>query len=253
MSATQSDDYLSRLTTHWRLVREAHEGPPDTRTAARQSLLLTYLGAVRRYLHGAVRDAEVAEELVQEFSLRFLRGDFRRACPERGRFRDYVRTTLFRLVAEYWRRRHKGPQSLTCDLAEPTLLLTPSAAAEKEFLKSWHNELMARAWVELARVQQETGRPYYLVLRFRAEHPDFSSADMAVHLATRVGKPLTAVAVRQVLHRAREKFGDLLLEQVARSLADPSPDTLEQELVDLNLLDYCRPSLERYRRGQEQG
>jgi hypothetical protein len=57
---------------------------------------------------------------------------------------------------------------------------------------------------------------------------------------------LTAAGVRQALHRARQKFADLLLEEVAQSVEDPTPEHLERELVELGLFDYCRPALERY-------
>jgi RNA polymerase sigma-70 factor (ECF subfamily) len=68
---------------------------------------------------------------------------------------------------------------------------------------------------------------------------------MAAQLSTELGKPLTAAGVRQLLHRARERFADLLLEEVAQSLAEPSPERLEQELLELGLLEYCRPALQR--------
>jgi hypothetical protein len=83
------------------------------------------------------------------------------------------------------------------------------------------------------------------VLRYRAEHPDVRSGDMADALSRQVAKPLTAAGVRQTLHRAREKFADFLLDEVSHSLHGPTPDQLEQELVTLGLLEYCRPALER--------
>jgi RNA polymerase sigma-70 factor (ECF subfamily) len=68
---------------------------------------------------------------------------------------------------------------------------------------------------------------------------------MAEQLTGRMGRPLTAVGVRQTLHRAREKFAALLLDEVRQSLEDPRTEQLEEELVELGLLDYCRPILER--------
>jgi hypothetical protein len=56
---------------------------------------------------------------------------------------------------------------------------------------------------------------------------------------------VTAEWVRKRLFLAREKFTDLLLDEVARSLGDPSADEVEQELIDLGLFDYCRAALER--------
>jgi RNA polymerase sigma-70 factor (ECF subfamily) len=86
----------------------------------------------------------------------------------------------------------------------------------------------------------------YAVLRFRADHPEMRSPQMAEELAARLGRPCTPAGVRQALHRAREKFADLLLDEVTHSLEDPTAEHLEQELVDLGLLDYCRPALERH-------
>ena len=50
---------------------------PDT--VASRKRLDRYLRSVFRYLLAITRNAESAEELTQEFSLRFLRGDFQRA------------------------------------------------------------------------------------------------------------------------------------------------------------------------------
>jgi RNA polymerase sigma-70 factor (ECF subfamily) len=71
------------------------------------------------------------------------------------------------------------------------------------------------------------------------------SAELAGELSQLLQKEWTAPAVRQVLHRAREKFADLLLEEVVRSLVSPTSDALEEDLCDLGLWDYCRASLKR--------
>ena len=54
-----------------------------------------------------------------------------------------------------------------------------------------------------------------------------------------------AAGFRQTLHRARKKFAEHLLCEVAHTLESPTQGRLEQELADLGLLEYCRPALER--------
>jgi RNA polymerase sigma-70 factor (ECF subfamily) len=81
------------------------------------------------------------------------------------------------------------------------------------------------------------------VLRRRAEKPELSSADIAEQLGGQLGRTLTADTVRQTLHRAREKFAALLLEEVGRSLQSTSTPEIEQELMDLGLHSYCQPAL----------
>ena len=56
---------------------------------------------------------------------------------------------------------------------------------------------------------------------------------------------MTALGVRQMLHRARERFADLLVEEVAQTLGDPTDERLEEELIDLELYEYCRVALRR--------
>src|SRR5437764_1035776 len=81
----------------------------------------------------------------------------------------------------------------------------PDPASDQKFLTGWRQELLNRAWEALAALEQQTNQPYYTVLRFRAENVAVRSAQMAEQLQARLGRPLTDVGVRQLLHRAREK------------------------------------------------
>jgi RNA polymerase sigma-70 factor (ECF subfamily) len=73
--------------------------------AAQRVVLLRYYQPIFRYLRAMVRDDDTAEELTHEFAVRFLRGDFRRADPSRGRFRDLLKRSLRHLVIDHWRRQ----------------------------------------------------------------------------------------------------------------------------------------------------
>src|SRR5262245_31436164 len=109
MDPVNHAEHLSRISTIWSEVRGAHSGSADKAAAAQAALVERYQGAVYGYLLGAVRDPDVAAELFQEFALRLVRGDFGRADPGRGRFRDYVKTTLINLVIDQRRRNARGP------------------------------------------------------------------------------------------------------------------------------------------------
>jgi DNA-directed RNA polymerase specialized sigma24 family protein len=221
-------------------VRRAHEGQAEAAKAARQQLVDRYGGAVYRYLNKLLGDPDAVDEVFQEFALQLVHGKLGGADPRRGRFRNFVKGTLFHLVADYRKEARDWPAPLPAD-ADGLAAGPQVVESDRLFVESWCDELLARTWAALADVEATTGQPYYAALRFRADHPDVRSPQMAEQL----GKPITAVAVRQVLHRAREKFADLLLEEVANSLEDPSTAQLERELIDLGLYEYCRPALER--------
>jgi RNA polymerase sigma-70 factor (ECF subfamily) len=248
MDPEQLNEHLSQISTRWALLDQAHQGSAEAASAAQRQLIQRYTPAIYRYLRGAVRDPEVADELFQEFALRFVRGDFKRADPERGRFRNFLKTSLYHLVVDYQRRRQQQALPLPPDDASPAAG-PESTDAGQEFLDVWRAELMGRAWEGLERVERQTGQPLYTVLRSRMDHPGMRSPQMAEELSRRLGKPVTAEWVRKRLFYARQQFTDFLLAEVARSLGQPTREELEQELVDLGLLEYCRPALERRRGG----
>lgn len=243
---SEGDPPLNEISSLWTVVSRASGGLTEAATAARQQLLDRYGAAVYRYLRGAVRDGHDAEELAQEFALRFLRGDVGGADRGRGRFRDFVKGVLFHLIADYYRKRRKDrPLPLPAD-SRGVPAATEQPDPDRSFLVSWREQLLQDAWTGLSRYQLETGRPFHDVLRLRADHPDMRSAEMAKLLIDRTGKPVSADWVRQTLHRARDRFADLLIQQVAQTLQEPSREKIEEELVELSLLSYCRPALDRF-------
>jgi RNA polymerase sigma-70 factor (ECF subfamily) len=241
-------DHLSRISTLWTVVAHARGGPAEAVSAAQEELMRRYHHAVYRYLLGALGDVDTAGELTQEFALRFLRGDFRGADRQRGRFRDFLKGVLSHLIADYYRRRRTVAKPLPANSAE--LAASPGGFDEcdRQFTESWRDELLARTWEALAEIQQQTGQPFHAVMQFRAQHPDLRSPQMAEQLSAQLGQRLTADWVRQTLHRGREKFAELLLAEVEETLRDPTPDELEEELADVGLLCYCQGPLKRYRR-----
>jgi RNA polymerase sigma factor (sigma-70 family) len=236
---------LSQIATRWTLVFQAHHDPGEQAALARQALVLHYRRAIYRYLLGAVRDPDAADDLAQEFALRLVRGDFRRADPGRGRFRDFLKGALSHLIIDHHRRRR--PTQLSSDVPEP-FEHPPEMPSDQEFLARWREELLNRAWEGLLALEQQTGQPFFTALRLKADRPDLRSAGLAAELAGRLRKGYTEAAARKLLQRARAHFADLLLEEVARSLDPPEPAAVEQELIELDLLAYCRDALDRFAR-----
>jgi DNA-directed RNA polymerase specialized sigma24 family protein len=236
-------EWLGAITTRWSLFERAHGGDEEVAQPARRELLERYGGAVRRYLRKVMCDPHAADDVFQEFALCLMRGELCGATPKRGRFRNFVKGTLFHLIADHRKRERRWPRSL-----QDGCVWAGDDAGDKEsdrrFLESWREELLAHAWAALADADGKTGQCCYDVLRFRAQHPEMRSGEMAEQLAAQLGKSFTSAGVRQVLHRARERFAKLLLEEVSNSLESLLREELEQELVDVGLLEYCRPALE---------
>lgn len=240
------DDRLSRIDTMWSMVQQAHRQEATQFAMAQQQMLERYGGAVRRYALASLRDADAADEVFQEFALKFVRGDYGKADPEKGRFRSFLKTSLYHLIVDYQRRRGKQQKQAGPLVADtPDVAQTYHAPSDEQFLSSWRADLLARVWQQLESEELTTGKPYHTVLRVRVEHPEVRSPELAELVSKVLHKPMKAGAVRVLLHRAREKFGDLLIDEVANSLVDATPDAVEQELIDLDLWQYCKHAVRR--------
>jgi len=239
MNPDELSQRLSRIATQWSMVLEAHGGAADEARSARRNLIENYNRSVYRYLLGAVRDANAAEELAQEFALRLLRGDFHRVDPGRGRFRDYIKSVLSNLVNDHFRAQQRRPLTL----AETAAAEVPddSAASAPTIEDCLRDEVLARTWAALLRAQPR----YHMVLLLRAEQSDLSSEEMAERLAATAGGSWSGLQVRKTLERARAKFADLLLDEVQTTLQCTTLDDLGAALGELNLLRYCRAALHR--------
>lgn len=244
MGESERDEHLSRISTIWADLFRAHGESADSAAAARQRLVLRYYPAAYRYLLKLVSDPDAALDLAQEFAHRLFRGDFRRAAPERGRFRNFLKSTLIHLAVDYVRRKGKEPGPLTPDLPERETR-APSAEDDEPFLTIWRRELLDHAWKGLRDLEQRTNRPYHTVLRFHVDNPGVRSAELAERLTPQLGRALSPEWVYKRLHQAREAFKDLLVAEVARTLEGQWAADLEEELAHLGLLDTCRSALAR--------
>ena len=246
----QDDMRLSRIETLWSVVRQANEGSAEKVKQAQQTLLDRYGGAIRRYLLGSLRSEDAADEVFQEFALKLVSGAFQKADASHGRFRSFLKTTLFHLIIDY---QHRGKRDATRALLDDTpdrpFCEDRLAEEDRAWTRSWREELLAKGWSALAKIEQSTGTPYYTVLHFRSEHPDLRSQEIAEQLNGKVAKKLGSSSVRVMIHRAREMLAEQVLDLVLDSIDSASLEECEQELIDLNLLEYCRSALQR-RRGE---
>src|SRR5207237_8663539 len=99
-----SGDNLTDLETSWTTIRNAHCPGPVGQRAMRE-LIGRYHDAVERYLRLKLRDRNLADEVFQEFWTKLLTHKLAGADNNKGRFRDYLRTVLHRLIIDHFRGR----------------------------------------------------------------------------------------------------------------------------------------------------
>jgi RNA polymerase sigma-70 factor (ECF subfamily) len=228
-------EHLSEIATQWTLLARAHRHDGDEREAAFAELLPRYCRAIAQYLRRLVGDTG-AMDLSQEFALRFLRGEFRHADPSRGRFRDYVKASAIYMAMAYRKKVAKHAHDRLTPVDPPA----PAADDDAAFRQLWRSDVLSRTWVALEQASQSKGDLRSAVLNAKADRPEASSEQIADALSASTGQKISVDNVRQLMHRAREKFAELLRAEVAATLPGSDAAEVDQELAELGLLKYCR-------------
>jgi RNA polymerase sigma-70 factor (ECF subfamily) len=226
-------------TTRWTLLAEATlHGDADGR-AALARMCECYRRPVELFLITRGHGAHEAEDLAQEFFLRWLKSRaWKRADRLRGKFRTYMLGALNHLLAheaekKNARKRNNGdtPLSLDDDIFDAEL---PAEAAEEgggSFDREWAvalvNQALAALRAEFAGRGKE--REFEVLRRFL---PGSSTPPTLEVAAADLGTNMNAV--KSALHRLRERFRELLRTEVARTVS--APHEVEEELQYLRSL-----------------
>jgi RNA polymerase sigma-70 factor (ECF subfamily) len=232
---------LDQIETQWSLLRLAHQ-PVTAAGAARNALVLRYYGAIRAYIGAQVRSPQDAEELTHDMVVRLLGGKFANADRQRGRFRDFLKVAVRNRVKSYWGKQAQGKS------ADLDVNLLPEdeegKAPDPPWDDAWQQSVLQLTWKAMEDYERDhPDSVAWTVLRLRADHPEDSATQLADRLARAKGRPFKPDAARQQLHRARLRFAELLIEEVARGLDEPTPARVEEELVELGLMGYVRDLL----------
>lgn len=225
--ATPQSERLTTLETSWTTVRNAHT-PGPVGQAAMRDLIGRYHDAVERYLRLKLRDRNLADEVFQEFWTKLLTHKLAGADHNKGRFRDYLRTVLHRLIVDHFRARKL--QSLP-----PGDLLDP-AGEDREYDRVWREAIIRRVWSRLETYEASTPKNRYAsVLHLRVNSPDAPIDELATSLSDQLGTRVSSEAFRKTLQRARGKFLELLIEELRATIHPATQDDIEAEIYDLGL------------------
>lgn len=226
-SVPAPDLHLEEISTRWSVVNDPVQ------------FAMRYAPAIRKYLGAIIRQSDDADEAAQDFLVRILE---HRCVPQlrEGRFRHYLKQAV-RNAARAWFRRRQADRHDEMDLSLLADSDDPPSEADEQWISQWRQCVMDRAWIALEAHQHcSPGNLFYTVLQLLAQDPDADQAALAAQTRDRDGQPLRIDAFRKQVSRARRMFAELLLNEVAETLARPTPQDIEEELIDLGLLPFVR-------------
>lgn len=229
---------LDRISTQWSVVNNPGQ------------FVVRYAPAIRGYLQAILRNAHEAEEVEQEFLMRVVQKGFARADPDRGRFRDYLKTSVRNAALTRLRKKKEAAYgdvaALGLSAADPA-----QPADDVVWLADWKRCLLDRAWRALDSHQHRSpGNLFHTVLRAAVDHPEEDSKQLAARVSAEVGRELSPEAYRKQVSRARRMFAEFLVDEVAQTVEGGTAEGLEEELLETGLMDYIRDFLPEDWRGR---
>lgn len=227
-------------TTRWSLVRRANGSVDEEAMQALTTLCEAYWYPVYAYVRRSGRSASDAEDLTQGFFARLLeKGTLTQADPAKGRLRTFLLTCLQNYLcsehakASAQRRGGNRISSFDQAWAEDRFAAEPAdhLAPDRLYQRRWALTVLE---FTLQLLEQEYGadgkRELFAALRpclgFTKEKvPHY--ADIAARLGASEG------AVRTHVFRLRQRWREILFQQVSITLDDPTSDEIKAELAEL--------------------
>jgi RNA polymerase sigma-70 factor (ECF subfamily) len=213
--------------TRWSIVLAAGDISNPERDRALETLCEAYWMPVYAYIRRKGRNGEDAKDLTQQFFLTLLARDgLKTADPARGRFRNFLLTGLQRFLVSEWRRqtaaRRFAPEPpADFDEVEQTLASGDEidGTPELRFESDWADALLARALGKVRAGYEKTGRAelFDVLKPFIWGPRSGCGADAA---AGALG--LSEGAARVAVHRLKQRFRDVLREEVAATVDGPA-------------------------------
>lgn len=216
------------------MVLAAGRGDSTRARAALEKLCLSYWYPLYAFVRRLGRTAHDAEDLVQSFFAVCLEKNYLGAAEQsKGRFRSFLLIALKHFLANEWERsrtlkRGGGHAHISLDglAAEQRYALEPvdCSSADKLFERRWALTLLEQVVNRLRDEQAAGGK----LEQFERLKECITSAGRGTPYAQLAGQLGTSEgAVKVAVHRLRQRYRELLEEEIAHTVA--SPEEIEEE------------------------
>jgi RNA polymerase sigma factor (sigma-70 family) len=227
-------------TTRWSVVLATGQ-PDEQRHRALEELCAIYWPVVYAFLRQHGHDADDAKDLTQGLFLHLLeREDYRTADPEKGRFRSYLRTCARNFAASQHRHEQaekRGGKATHLAISfedhdrvidhVPIDTVTPEQAFDRQYAQQLVNVVLERLGDEMR--TRGRGEQFEVLRGYLEACEGATYQEAGAQLGMREG------AVKVAVHRMRERYREMLIEEVRQTLADPddAADEIDQLLAAL--------------------
>ncbi len=226
------------LTTHWSVVLAAANHDSKGADEALERLCRAYWYPLYAHVRRRGHEPHEAQDLTQAFFERLLQKSFLRAVDRnKGRFRSFLLTALDHFLANEWRRGQSQKRgggkplfSLDDDSVEDRYRHEPQhdETPERLFERRWALTVLEQAMARLANEYAALGKTrLFETLKpvLGGDRAELPHRQIAARL------DLTENALNLSLHRLRRRYGELIREVIAETVA--RPEEVDDELRQL--------------------
>jgi RNA polymerase sigma-70 factor (ECF subfamily) len=226
------------VTTHWsQVLAAANQASPNSDDAL-ETLCRAYWYPLYAYVRRRGHSPDDAEDLTQAFFARLLEKNWLAdADRERGRFRSFLLASLKHFLANEWDKAQTQKRGgrvhvipLETAVAETRYQREPAdeAAADKAFDRRWALALLDLVLAGL-RDEYHATRKGELFEQLRSTLAGERAAAPYAEIAARLR--LSEGAVKVAVHRLRQRYREILREEIAHTVETPAQ--VEEELRHL--------------------
>jgi DNA-directed RNA polymerase specialized sigma24 family protein len=215
--------------TRWSMVLAAHEADSPASQEALSQLCETYWYPVYAFIRRRGHEPEPAKDLTQEFFSRLIAKKYLRVADrERGRFRTFLLACVDHFLSNERKKERALKRGGHCTFlpieqasaeewyqAEPVDEMSPDKLLDRR----WALTLMRLSFEKLRQEYVSSGKAALFELLqgclSGANEPPATFAEIGTQLG------LSEAAARQAAFRMRSRFGEVLREGVAQTVAGP--------------------------------
>lgn len=216
------------VTTRWSVVVSAQDSPSPDADRALELLCRAYWYPLYAHVRRKGYAAADAEDLTQAYFARLLEKRWLGAVDRnRGRFRSFLLSSLTHFLSNEWEKAraqkrggHVSLVPLDGVAGEERFGLEPadSGSAEREFDRRWALALLDTVLARLGREYEEAGKADAFRVLKSALGGDREALGYA-RLSAELG--ISEGAARVAVHRLRQRYRELLREEIAQTVAGP--------------------------------
>jgi RNA polymerase sigma factor (sigma-70 family) len=224
--------------THWSVVMAVRQCDSTAAREALEKLCRTYWYPLYAFVRRQGYQPSDAEDLTQGFFERVIEKNYLQQVDRaKGRFRAFLLAALKHFLSDQRDRERAAKRgggrpllSLDTENAEKRYGLEPADTTTPEDLyeRRWAAIVMEQARVRL-REEYASARKGMLYYKLRVLETDDERSETYAEVAAQLG--MTESGVKSAAQRMRQRYGELLREEIAHTVA--SPAEIDEELKHL--------------------